>query len=273
MKPGLYPCQDSAYREAEGVNISLLVHGLNSMAHLKYQLDNPQPSTDAMRFGTAVHYATYEPDSLAKHVVKGLDIDRRSNTNKETWSAFEKEHEKKIILSSDDWERMIEIRDSIWRNPTAKEILQSPGQNEVAVFWNDKETGLPCKGRLDRFCKWQGQSLVTDLKTTISAAYDDFRRQVVNLNYHVKAAWYLAGLNAIAEASRRWMFIAVEKEPPFCTAIYEPDDDALREGKKRFRQLLRQYAECLSKNEWPAYPLEPQPLSLPKWAFSREDWI
>jgi exodeoxyribonuclease VIII len=161
------------------------------------------------------------------------------------------------------------MRDAIRANAAARELLECPGKGEMSFFWRDAETGIWCKGRVDRFCEWMGFSVILDLKTTTDASPGDFKWQVARQHYHVKAAWYLDGLNAVQKAQRRFIWLAVEKDPPYLCALYEPPDEpgafsrpdiSLQRGRSLYRSLLERYASCEKSGVWPGYSEGVEPL-------------
>lgn len=64
----------------------------------------------------------------------------------------------------------------------------------------------------------------------------------------------------------KFIFVAVETEPPYGIACYEMAAEDLRVGQVRYRQALRTYQECLASNTWPSYPEQIRTLELPAWA-------
>jgi len=259
------------YDAIKALNISTLLHGVRSMAHLKSYLDNPTVETsDALDIGIATHIAVYEQNTFEKRVVKSPKFDRRTTAGKEGSEAFKKEHAGKIALQESDFNTCIKIRDSIMRHPIASKVCSGHGLGEVTAMWAAGE--IQCKGLIDRFSEWEKWPIVSDLKTCEDASPKAFQKAIYNYDYHVKAAWYLDALNIISpNASRRFFWIAVEKEAPYAVAVYEPDSDTLDEGRKIYKRLLSEYTHCLETGIWPAYGNGIEPIKLPAYAFKKED--
>lgn len=264
MEPGIYPGMKRAdYDAIHSMNISQLVHGIRSMAHLKYRMDHPEDvASDALVFGQAVHFAVFEPETLEQNVV-ALDVNRRTNAGKTEIAAHEAAG--KLVLRPDDWSHVIGIRDSVHRHKECRELLQGPGKGELS--FTGTLDGVVCKGRLDRFCSWNGWSVALDLKSCLDARPWAFSAAVHKFHYAIKAAWYLDLLNSIAPSERRFFWIAIEKEAPYAVALYEPADQALAEGRRVYKGLLAQYSACLASGEWPSYPGGIEPLDLPAYAY------
>lgn len=268
IKTGIFPgmCR-SDYLKIKAANISMLIEGARSMQHLKYSIDHPSyEKTDALEFGIAVHMAVFEPSEFPKKVKCGPDARRNSNE----WKDFVKSCGKyDTLLKPDDYSRCLCVRDALRKHSIVAEILDSKGVGEMAVVWKDEKTGLYCKGLVDRFCDWKGWPLIPDLKTGRDASPKGFQRAVIDFHYHTKFAWYRDALNAVAKASRRYLWIAVESDPPHAIGIYEPDDELMSEGRKQYRKILDGYAHGLKTGEWPGYSPGVEPLTLPRWAKER----
>jgi exodeoxyribonuclease VIII len=271
MTPGIYPgTPREQYDAIEAINISTLAHGLKSMAHLKCYLDEgKRESNDALRFGQLVHLVVFEPHLVETRVIPAPDCDRRSKENKARWEAFETacEIDGKIGATPEELDTARAIRDAILRDPETRELVDNPGQNELAVIWKDEETGLWCKGMLDRFTRYREWPAVIDLKTTQDCEEWAFFRSIAEHKYHVRAAWYLNGLNTIAPCGRRFLWLAAEKKAPHQLKIYEAEADVLEPGNRAWRRVLNEYAEALKTNHWPTRPVgAPIPAKLPPWA-------
>jgi hypothetical protein len=153
------------------------------------------------------------------------------------------------------------MRDAVMAQPYARALLEA-GQSEVTMRWTRAE--LDCKGRLDRLC--ESHPVVVDLKTAADAGADEFARAAGRYQYHHQAAFYQHGCEACGLGERPMVFIVVESEPPHGVALYQLDRDAIDAANYRIDRLLEQFAECRERDDWPAYPLEVQPLSLPTWS-------
>lgn len=270
MNDGIYPnVQRAEYEKFDAINISTLIHGIQSMAHLKHQLDvKPSKKTPAQNFGIGLHLAVFEPSEFKKRAKVGPDV----NKNSTEWKEFYKKCDGgDTILSSKENYEILLMRNVLRTWEPTRLILDSEGYGEITVVWTDKETGLKCRGIIDRFCSLHGESLVVDLKSCTDASHGAFTRSIMEYFYHAKAAWYLDALNTLHPMNRRFVFIAQEKDAPYCAALYELDDRAMAEGRRIYQKLLRQYAECKKTDVWPAYPSGIQPLALPKWAYKKEE--
>jgi len=268
MKPGIYQIDRQEYEQIEAVNYSTLKHFSRSALHAREEMLHPSPPTPAMIFGNILHIAVLEPKRFNQEFVLAPRIDRRTKEGKAEWIEFEAKNEGKTVLSADQWEQCQGIIKSIRSNDRFCDLLYSAGKNELSFVWKDAETGLLCKGRLDRLTRFQGWSAIVDVKTTVSAEVGLFTRQSARMLYHVQAAFYLDGLQAIqpTERERDYYILAIEKTRPYGMRLFEFNEDAIYDGREKYRYYLRQYKECYESGIWPGYNDMPEPLAIPSWA-------
>ena len=233
-------------------------------AHARAQLDGPKEPTPAMRFGTALHTVLLEPDSVGRRIaVLPEGIDRRTKAGKADWDAFHAENAERQVVTADDWAKLKAIQASVRGNPLALALLRH-GYAEPSIFWDDGDTGTACKCRPD----WLNEAarVVVDLKSTQDAEPRAFERHAYALGYHLQAAYYLDGVRELAFEPEAFVFVAVEKEPPYAVAFYQASASFLEAGRIAYRMALATFAECEAKGEWPGYPAALQELLLPPWA-------
>lgn len=261
---------ESVYRSWPAVCQSDLGHVCNgkTLAHAYQAKMHPDEPTPAMHLGTGIHKATLEPDTFEDEWVARPAIDRRTKKGKIEWKAFEEEHGTKEILPADDFDRCLEIREAVWRNPLIAEILGGERYVEVCPVWEDPETGTLCKARIDVLTTFGHWTVLGDLKSTNDASAKGFAKSVANFGYHRQATFYLDGMNALDPRERLFLFLAIEKEPPYCSAVYELDYESAEKGRREYQHALAQWAEAEESGLWPGYPTEVQTLELPRWAMS-----
>jgi len=262
------------YHASDGLSNSMMNKLLKSPAHMKYYMDNPDPSTPAQVLGTQAHTALLEPGSWKG--VRGVEGDRRTKAVKEQHLQQVEEHGAENIIKPDAFDQIEGIVSSVLANPTAASIIRSAqddGQIEDSLFWIDHRTHVECKARVD--CVPGHSSMystcLADFKTTVDASPESFAKSVLNFGYARQAAHYLSGWNHLNPEDERSMFviIACEKSPPYAVAIYELDWKALELGNYEVENLLELYAQCENEGKWGAYPETIQMLELPPWATPR----
>jgi len=255
------------YARWDAINHSKLRFFNRTAAHAREAIVSPADQTEAQALGWAAHVAILEPARFEAEFVAAPKIDKRTTAGKLEWQEFQAEHGGHSIITKDEYDLCIAMCAGVWAHPTAAELLRGQGLNEVSALWVDEGTGLRVKARLDRLTSMAGWPCIVDVKTTRNAARSSFSKDVHTFHYHQQAALYLDGLNALAPHERKFIFIAIEKEPPYCAAVYEMEEDALQLGRDDYQKHLTEYAECVKSGRWPGYPDGIDYVSLPPWAF------
>ena len=218
--------------------------------------------TDAMRFGTAYQMAILEPERFDQtYCVK--DWDGRTSEGKAR-AAYVAETGMRI-LSDSDYSSLMRMRDVIMRNPQWNKILTNGGQNEIAGFAADEETGLDVQCKIDRITD---QGLVIDLKTTADARPHKFIRSVADYGYHMQEAFYRDVWSWAGGAPiKGFIFLAQETKAPFDFIPYELTEIDVSLGRDIYRRALNTMKECMDADEWPGYEKRTtNKIELPKWA-------
>lgn len=165
--------------------------------------------------------------------------------------------------------RMVEaMAEQVEKNELAKALLIS-GTPEMTVIAKDPATGVFMRARPDVLP--ETMDILPDIKTTISAHPLAFEKQATNLGYFQSAAHYIDCVDLVfgePAKKRRFVLIAVEKDPPHLVQIYQLDDEAIQMGRMLNRRALNIFAECLKTGVWPAYSRPENPvlhLHMSRW--------
>lgn len=166
-----------------------------------------------------------------------------------------------------------EMADSIRRHPLAGRLLSpEAGVNEASFFWVDEPTGVWRRARLDRFTWLGDQLVVVDLKTCESADDESCRKTLANLGYAMQDDQYTSAVRALElHDDPAFLFVFVEREPPYLVNVVGCADDAIAYGRRLNDKALSIFAECTATGVWPGYGSEITYLSLPGWVRSVED--
>lgn len=175
-------------------------------------------------------------------------------------------------LSDAEWEHLHAVAAAVHSHPAASALLTSArGVAERSVYW--REGRILCRCRPDW---WRDDGVLVDLKTTADASPEAFARSVAKYRYHVQAAYYLdgcrkaikqAGINGV-KPPKAFVFIAVEKTPPYNVGVYRLNSEAEELGREEYKRDLVSYARCHQSKAWPGYSENIESLSLPRWYFS-----
>jgi hypothetical protein len=181
---------------------------------------------------------------------------------REIAEAEEAEAAGKVILSHKDGAAVVAMAETIRKHPIYAALAH--GKPEQTLLWKDAETGVWLRCRPDFLPTTMHD--IPDYKTCRSAHPDDFARDIDAYGYHQQAALYLDGIEAITGTKpRSFYFIAQEKDPPYIVQPIGLDEESIDWGRRLNRRAIRIFAECLSKNRWPAYSDDVVTVSLSEW--------
>jgi hypothetical protein len=231
----------------------------------------PQEPTAAMQIGSAVHTHILELDQWdAQYVVAPAGIDRRTKVGKAEWDVFQTAIGTRTVISREDADLVMRIGRSVLSHPAAAYLLSLPGKAETTHMWVDEATGLQCKCRPDWLL--DDGNMILDLKTTEDAISKEFQRSIAKWRYHVQASWYLDGIEkATGNRPHSFVFIAVEKKPPYACAVYVADQQMIEIGRETARRDLDKLNICKAADYWPGYSDGIEQINLPPWMLPKAD--
>jgi hypothetical protein len=214
--------------------------------------------------GRALHALALEGrDAFAARFAVAPEVDRRTREGKETWAAFQAEAAGRFVLTAAEGGQAEAMARALAAHELVPAALEG-AEAEVSILWQDPETGAPLKGRPDALRLEAG--VVLDLKSTVDASPGPFARSALAYGYATQAAAYREALAAAGGEVADHVLIVVEKDPPHGVAVYRLADAALELGRRRWREAVTRYAECLDRAAWPAYAPTITELALPAWA-------
>lgn len=269
-----------------------------------YNKKNPKEPTRALWLGNAIHCAVLEKDQFWNRYCKEGEMplapNRSTNTGKAHWAMYLAEHNllpetkleprewqkawlkwkyptwTKEEISDDDADICFGIAKSVEKHPMVSQMFQE-GENELSLYWIDKETDLLCKCRPDRLN--HKFPCIPDLKSTEDASLDSFEADITSYGYYVSAYWYLWGAKEVSGFDYRdFVYIPAEKKPPFQVTFYRADEGSLGAGEAISMAGLKIYRRFLDTTRdgvtvphgcWTGYSLEPKSAGIRPWAFNK----
>jgi len=256
------------YHAGPGVSSSDLKEIARSPAHYLAYKAAPHEPTTAMILGSAFHTAVLEPGEFNSRYCVAPKVDRRTTLGKEVWATFQYESSGKEIVTAEILTAAQGMAQSVAAHPLARSLVTG-GTAEQSIYWEPSVVeGVLSKCRPD-FVKdlTDGRYVITDLKSTEDARPAAFERSAWNFRYHVQSAYYWDGCTeAFGHAPDAFIFVVVEKVPPYAVAVYEASMEMLNAGREEYFRNLRVYKDCLDSGSWPAYPVEITKLMPPRWA-------
>jgi hypothetical protein len=239
-----------------------------SCSQIKTILKNPheyvakikREPTPSMNFGSLGHTLILEPHKLFDEFAIMPNVDGRTKEGKAAKAEFEAASEGKAVMTAQEYETAQLCAESVMKNAGG---FFSAGLAEVSYFSEIDE--IPVRVRLDYHIKEIG--LICDLKFVEDASPDGFAKAIANYGYYIQAAFYLD-----VTKSKRFVFIAVEKKPPFMVGIYELDITGMEFGRSEYRRAFGLY-QRLDEFQTPVYRdgkeggSTVQTLALPNYVF------
>jgi exodeoxyribonuclease VIII len=248
-KPKIKRIPLEEYHAGEGISKSLLDEAHRSLAHYLARLAEPEEPTPAMTIGSAVHALILEGEKAFEPFLSLPEFKQTTKTGVKALASVRG------------------MAEAFKAHPTAPRIIEE-GEAELSLYWEDADTGLLLKARPD----WlRPDGVVLDLKTTSDAREEDFTWTIYKYRYDVQFAMIADGMAANGLAFDRGLIVAIEKEAPYCLAIYALTDEAIEHGRKLYKedlQLIKAYQD--KKVPWTGYPYEIKPIGLPKSALQKE---
>lgn len=240
-----------SYDEIQAIRRSELAKMSESPEKFKYYIDHPEPPTPALIFGQLFHATALQPEMVDDLFAVAPMVDRRTKAGKEAFAEFEASSENKTVVTAEMYQQAKEMTEALYRNGYAKRLLN--GERETTFVWKDDLSGETCKCRTDCLMEVNGELVIVDLKTTDNAETEAFMRSAIKYQYDLQAAMYSEGVKANTGKKPLFVFIAIEKKPPYAVNILQADELFIKRGYDLFREYIGMYHECKQTGEWFGY--------------------
>ena len=239
------------YREA--ISKSRLANMSVCPAYFKWCEDNPTEPSDDMVLGSAFHKIVLEPETFDKEFMIMPHFDRRTKEGRLGYENLMNKVQGGAItlITKEQYDTICGMRDSIMSNPYARKLIN--GNIEQSMYFTDDLTKVECKCRPDVWRKVADRVVITDLKSAKSVMPNDFMRDCVKYHYDLQTAMYRDGASKVLGVPKDnidFVFIAVEKKPPYLLNIMQADTYVIQKGEADFREYIGTYKECLETQNW-----------------------
>ena len=256
---------NSAYHGSGDLSRSVAYKMLTSTpAQVWHDMQHPTPS-DAPHFviGGCTHSATLEPFKLDdEYGVKPETIDGngpRTSAYKASFQTMQDHAPDKRWLAPSDYKRCMDMAAEAREHPIMQTYLDDPESVIEGTGFFEHE-GASCKVRPDL---WNpGAGVVVDLKTTQNASEKDFAFSVKKFGYVFQACFYLHGVRLMGENPKQFVFVCVEKTPPYLTNAFTLSASDVDSQKSRMSEACKLWASCMKSGVWPGYSDEIKTLNL-----------
>jgi hypothetical protein len=156
--------------------------------------------------------------------------------------------------------------------------LFAPGSGtaELVVIWEDPETGVMCRAKLDWVPNYATKMKVVDVKTKAGNADPGSVSTVIEQHgYHQQLAFYISGIEQLIALgllppvdSIEAFLVIVGKNAPHVPYARPMDEESIEIGRVQIRKALHVYRDAMETGTWPGYT-DPNATGLPYWAKSR----
>jgi hypothetical protein len=275
VTPGVYDIPEDAYHADPVPGGSLSSTGARKLlppscpALFRHEQLNPPPARKVFEIGSAAHKLV-----LGSGPELVLVDYERWDTKEAKAKVADARAAGAIPLKRVEYEQVHEMADALRRHDLAAALLDPDyGKPEQTLIWQDEETGVWCRARLDWLpTSGYGRMIVPDYKTSVSVSRAAITKSVAEHGYHRQAAWYLAGVRALGLATdAAFVFIVQMKTPPYLVTLVELDAEALDVAERSNRRALEIYRDCVAADVWPGYSADIELISLPLWAVRAEE--
>jgi hypothetical protein len=231
-----------------------------SPLHAKHARENRGDSSTDADIGTCAHSILLEGHQDGVAVINPADYPSQKNTIPDGWTnnAIRAARDaayasgKTPILKA----RMAEVLamvdaalEFVGRSELAG-IFQR-GRPELTMVW--REDKLRCRARPD----WlqDDHAWILDYKTG-SGSVNPFmwKQHMLRMGYHVKAAFYQRGLEAITGTNAQFVFLAQETEAPYACALHGMEPSLQAYADEQASIAIERWRDCISRNSWPGHP-------------------
>lgn len=260
---------DSEYFSDEALSRGGVVDILKTPADFRVK----KPQTEAMTEGRLIHAMTLEPETVENFFAVMPQISKATAEGKAIFRELAESGKEVIKQNIYDEAAAVAtaMRSHTFYGATVGDFLDHPGtMKEVALFWDQEfefEGGkfvVPCKCKFDAINP--ELEIILDLKSTTDASPDKFAKSVLypeNSGAYLQSAFYTM---AAGMEKYKFLFLACEKKPPFCTGLYSVDPHTVEIAMEKITRAAWIYKQGLETGIWSRqYNDAPEELIPPGW--------
>lgn len=280
----------SNYSKFPSISVSKLKKLKKSPLHYK---EEERKDTEAFTFGSAYHCYLLEPEKFKdryyvideKEIIdilvgEGAEKPRATKTYKEWLDSQTAKAEGKIILNSDDFQKIKDMGSRILSHHYAKSLIRG-GIAERFLFvklYDNYGNEYYIKLIADYFK--ENKRIITDLKSCNDAIMNGFQKDAAKYDYHLQSALYSDIYEHLYFKGFKcnFFFLAQEKAKPYAFNIFEASPQFLGQGRYEYEMLLMLWKQCENEGVYPGYQVWCEnkygvnEISLPPWAISEVNY-
>ena len=262
------PFEDYLARPEFGSGAFKAINRSPKKFHWDYILKNEKEMSEDLDFGKIVHSALLEPEDFKTRFIVQPKFDKRTKEGKRAYQEWtDTLPPNAMVVSEERAQDLTGMIESIKRHKRASDLL-CRGESEVSIFGNCDD--VPVKGRLDFLVTDSDASkkptgiYIVDVKTTQDAAFRAFNASMLRYSYWIQAGLYSWLAERAFNLPVIFVFLAVEKKPPYEVGLYVADETVIDCGREAVRRGIKTYKECKQTNIWPGICEDFKTLSMPE---------
>lgn len=217
-------------------------------------------------FGSAAHCGYLEPEKFVdRYRAKPHEVDGKGPRTSH-YREFIDSHPEVEWMKAEDFDKVLRVVESAMDHPVSSKMFSRDVVVEGSVFFELR--GVRCKARPDLVSfRKDGKVDVLDLKTTLDASFDGFRKKAVGAHkLHVQEWFYRKGLESLGLEVGQFVFLAVEKNAPHAAAQYVLRASDVELAEEQVHGALKAYLAASKEEKWAGYPTTLREMSVPRWA-------
>jgi len=256
----ILPITESEYFELGHISNSALKDFRNqgswSYYHRYVARSTPeQAQSDSMRLGSALHSIMAKDSDSSKTLavmpewideggIQPEKLNLRKKAHREFKSQFELDNKDKIILTPQEMQKVVGMRESVWDNPAIRPYLERLTSDRSEVVATNQINGITCKAMCD--ADFSDEGLIIDFKTTRQHLGREFAKDAIwKYGYQYQAAHYCDVFEA-----KRFIFVAIRNFPPYETIVFELPEDFIGQARLLNHQTIDRIKWCAAMDEW-----------------------
>lgn len=242
------------YHNGIGLSSSNVKAIINDIDKYNYELENPPPKSDALKFGTMFDELIFD----LKLFKEKYFISSESSKAKKQFKDDVKNNPDKIVISASEYSLITGMETALFKNKTSKEILEN-GEQGLSFLTYESFTQRVLKVRPDNLLN----GFIWDLKTC--ADIDDYsiKRAINNFGYDTSLGMYANVISEFQEVTGAgWIFIS-KKRPHQVRILAMSESDFIESQVKAENKVLQ--AEEMLKSKATTYQ---QGIEIFKWSWN-----
>lgn len=281
--PGLYKLSEAVYHgdpcplpslSAGGCETLLMKSAAHAYAeHPRLGNTSPFEESAAMDVGTVAHALLFE--GIDKMAVIKFD-DWRTNAAKAERDAARADGKIPVLEKQvEPIKAMVASARRAWtRNHDLFGYTLDDGVGEQSAFWSEDCISQDAKTWFRMRPDWlsSDRKIILDGKFTGTSAHPAaFQRQIENMAYDLRAAFYCRGVAALFDTECKYLFLVVEDKPPFEAAVIGLAPSYMALGEDKVQVAVSMWQEGLATGKWPGYGNRIFYVEAPAWA--QTQWV